>query len=70
MKKYNQNYANKTQKRQTYERQLGICPECEKHFPINEMEADHITPWDEGGKTNEENCQLLCKEDNRRKSGK
>ena len=35
------------------------------------MEADHITPpWHEGGKTIAENCQMLCKEDNRRKSGK
>ena len=34
------------------------------------MEADHITPWHEGGKTNEDNCQMLCKECNRRKSGK
>ena len=24
----------------------------------------------EGGKTSAENCQMLCKEDNRRKSGK
>ena len=32
--------------------------------------ADHITPWHEGGKTIEENCQLLCKDDNRSKSGK
>ena len=41
-----------------------------KHFDISEMEADHIKPWHEGGKTNPENCQMLCKEDNRRKSGK
>ena len=34
------------------------------------MEADHITPWHEGGKTIASNCQMLCKEDNRRKSGK
>ena len=33
------------------------------------MEADHITPWHDGGKTNAVNCQMLCKEDNRRKSG-
>lgn len=39
-------------------------------FDISKMEADHITPWHEGGKTNAENCQLLCKDDNRRKSGK
>ena len=39
-------------------------------FELEEMEADHITPWHEGGKTIENNCQLLCKNDNRRKSGK
>jgi hypothetical protein len=58
------------QKREAYERQKGICPVCKKHFDISEMEADHITPWYEGGKTIAENCQMLCKDDNRRKSGK
>jgi hypothetical protein len=58
------------QKREAYERQKGICPVCKEHFEIEEMEADHITPWHEGGKTTEENCQLLCKDDNRRKSGR
>lgn len=58
------------QKREAYERQRGKCPVCKEQFEINEMEADHITPWHEGGKTSAENCQLLCKEDNRRKSGK
>ena len=33
----------------------------------SEMEADHITPWSKGGKTNAANCQMLCLEDNRRK---
>lgn len=58
------------QKREAYERQKGICVVCNEHFEINEMEADHITPWHEGGKTSAENCQMLCREDNRRKSGK
>lgn len=31
-------------KRQVYERQNGICPHCSNIFPIDEMEADHITP--------------------------
>lgn len=57
-----------TQKREAYERQNGICPKCREHFTINEMEADHITPWSQGGKTSADNCQMLCKEDNRRKS--
>lgn len=58
------------QKREAYERQKGICIKCGKHFELNGMEADHITPWHEGGKTTAENCQMLCKDDNRRKSGK
>ncbi len=58
------------QKREAYERQQGICPVCNEHFELNEMEADHITPWHEGGKTIAENCQMLCRDDNRRKSGK
>jgi len=57
-------------KQKVYEKQNGECVECGNHFEISGMEADHITPWHEGGKTNEENCQMLCKEDNRRKSGR
>ncbi len=58
------------QKREAFERQKGICPVCTEEYKIEEMEADHITPWHEGGKTSAENCQMLCKDDNRRKSGK
>jgi len=57
-------------KREAYERQNGVCPFCKKEYDISEMEADHITPWHEGGKTTAENCQMLCKQDNRTKSGK
>jgi len=61
-------------KREVYERQKGICPLCKgrnkkKKWEIEEMESDHITPWHEGGKTTAENCQMLCKQDNRTKSG-
>lgn len=55
-------------KREVYEIQGGRCPICEKAFPLEEMEADHITPWSQGGHTLAENCQLLCRECNRRKS--
>lgn len=58
------------QKREAYERQTGICPVCTEKYEIGEMEGDHITPWHLGGKTTSENCQMLCKDDNRRKSGK
>jgi len=64
------------QKRMAYEKQKGICPKCKKpgttpvRLDIDEMEADHIKPWHEGGKTVLENCQLLCQHHNRVKSGK
>jgi len=61
---------NDKQKREAYEKQKGICVECKEHFELNEMEADHIDPWYSGGKTDAENCQMLCREDNRRKGGK
>lgn len=57
-------------KREVYERQQGICKICGKHFEIEQMEADHITPWKEGGRTIADNCQMLCRECNRRKGGR
>ena len=60
----------KAMKRKVYRKQEGICAICKEHFKIGEMEADHKTPWIEGGKTIEENCQMLCKKCNREKSWK
>ena len=57
-------------KREAYERQKGICALCGKHFELEDMEADHIKPWCEGGTTVVENCQMLCKMCNRTKSSK
>lgn len=57
-------------KQKAYEKQSGICAICNKNFEIKEMDADHITPWSKGGKTNEENCQMLCKKCNQEKSAK
>lgn len=56
-------------KRSAYEKQKGICPVCTKHYKYEEMDGDHIEPWSKGGKTVPENCQMLCKRDNRLKSG-
>ena len=57
-------------KREAYERQQWICTKCNQHFTLEEMEADHITPRCEGGRTTAENCQMLCKRCNREKSDK
>lgn len=57
-------------RREVYERQKGVCAICGKRFAFEEMEADHITPWAEGGRTVAANCQMLCRTCNRRKSDK
>lgn len=36
-------------KRRVYERQQGRCALCGEEFALPQMEADHITPWAEGG---------------------
>ena len=68
------------QKVAAYERQKGLCANktrCltpgnsngKRVFAIEEMEADHITPWSKGGKTDLANCQMLCLPCNRQKGG-
>ncbi|MDD3772675.1 MAG: HNH endonuclease signature motif containing protein, partial [Weeksellaceae bacterium] len=54
------------------------CPLCaighdankEKIWELSEMDADHVTAWSKGGKTNIKNCQMLCKTHNRAKGNK
>lgn len=69
-------------KRAVYEKQGGVCANSDGHIKgvkcphenekleLEQMEADHIIPWSKGGKTEKENCQMLCKECNRKKSAK
>lgn len=57
-------------KRVVWEKQHHICPSCQKEFDYEFMEGDYITPWREGGRTVIENCQMLCRECNRRKGGR
>lgn len=53
-----------------YKQQGGKCALCQRPFSIDDMTADHITPWSQGGKTVEGNCQVLCVECNSKKSAK
>ena len=56
------------QKLLAYEKQKGVCVKCEKRFDFTQMQGDHIVPWSKGGKTNDENCQMLCQRCNGQKS--
>lgn len=60
----------KTMKRKVHRKQNGICAMCEAHFKIDEMEAHHIKPWSQDGKTIEENCQMLCRDCHYEKTSK
>ena len=60
----------KRDKLAAYSRQNGICPICGEHFAFEEMEGDHIKPWSKGGQTTPDNCQMLCKACNGKKSDK
>lgn len=53
-----------------WEKQNHKCAHCGKEFDIEFMEGDHITPWRDGGRTEIDNCQMLCRECNRRKGSK
>ena len=48
----------------------GVCAHCGKHCTLSEMDADHIVPYSKGGKTEESNCQMLCRHCNRSKGNR
>ena len=48
------------QKSTAYAKQGKKCKKCGKRKAIGEMQADHIIPWARGGKTSDDNIQMLC----------
>lgn len=60
----------KTDKQAAYEQQGRICNKCKKPFKLKEMDGDHKKPWHEGGRTEFDNLQMLCRRCNQEKGGK
>ena len=61
------------QKRKAYEKQGHKCPFCVKNgidteYDFSEMQGDHIIPWSQGGRTVDDNLQMLCQKCNNDKS--
>jgi hypothetical protein len=60
------------------EKGISNCPLCalgknsnkNRIYKISEMDADHVTAWSKGGKTDIKNCEMLCKTHNRAKGNK
>lgn len=53
-----------------YHRQGGKCALCGKSCELKDMHADHETPWSKNGKTEINNCQMLCVKCNLSKGNK
>ncbi len=49
---------------------LGTDNNSTRIWKYNEMDADHVTAWSNGGATDISNCQMLCKTHNRAKGNK
>jgi hypothetical protein len=57
---------------------VSNCPLCSvgqnanqnKIWKLDEMDADHVTPWSKGGATSRDNCQMLCRTHNRSKGNR
>ena len=57
---------------------ISNCPLCAignnsnktRIYKLKEMDADHVTAWSKGGKTDIKNCEMLCKTHNRAKGNK
>ena len=60
------------------EKGVSNCPLCalgkdnnaKRIYKPNEMDADHVTAWSKGCKTDAKNCQMLCKTHNRAKGNR
>lgn len=63
------------QKLRAYEKQNHKCLYCvangiEIEYAFEDMEGDHIIPWSKGGRTTEDNLQMLCIRCNNDKSNR
>jgi len=68
----------KQQTAESKKKGISNCPLCavghdvnkKKIWDLKDMDADHVTAWSKGGKTETKNCQMLCKTHNQAKGNK
>jgi len=67
-----------TQTNEAETKKISNCPHCaighdankNKIWSLGEMDADHVSAWSKGGKSDIKNCQMLCKTHNRAKGNR
>ncbi len=68
----------KTQTAEAEKKGKSNCPHCAighdvnktKIWSLSEMDADHVSAWSKGGKSDIKNCEMLCKTHNRAKGNR
>ena len=68
----------KEQTTKAEKKKISNCPLCaighnankEKIWSLSDMDADHVSAWSKGGKSDIKNCQMLCKTHNRAKGNR
>jgi hypothetical protein len=66
------------QKKEAEAKEISNCSHCaighdankSKIWAIKDMDADHVSAWSKGGKTDASNCEMLCKTHNRAKGNR
>lgn len=66
------------QKKEAETKGISNCSHCaighdsnkSKIWTIKDMDADHVSAWSKGGKTDASNCEMLCKTHNRAKGNR
>ena len=66
------------QKKEAEAKGISNCSHCaighdsnkSKIWVIKDMDADHVSAWSKGGKTDASNCEMLCKTHNRAKGNR
>ncbi len=68
----------KEQTAKAEKKKVSNCPHCAighdanktKIWSLNDMDADHVSAWSKGGKSDIKNCEMLCKTHNRAKGNR
>jgi len=71
-------YTTQTATAKKKKKEKSNCPHCaighdankSKIWSFGEMDADHVSAWSKGGKSDIKNCEMLCKTHNRAKGNR
>jgi len=60
LKRDDKRQFSQTVKNYVWDKQDGRCLRCKEQLKLSSTHFDHITAWEDGGKSDVSNCQALC----------